>query len=116
MSRRRQRERSSKRSSPQSRREPRTIKSWARVVEMGESRTPRIAFACVRERAPPTDFSGFWLLNRSPLFALIRRRRGRNWGQRKAAAVSPLLSERTRGARGRNPPRPTLRRRPPPRA
>jgi hypothetical protein len=51
------------------------------LMEMGESRPPRMSFAPVRRHAPPPILSGFLLLRSSPVVALIHS----HWGLARAA-------------------------------
>ena len=46
------------------------------LMEMGESRPPRMSFAPVRQHAPPPILSGFLLPRSSPVVALIHS----HWG------------------------------------
>src|SRR5713101_6080206 len=75
------------------------------LVELGESRTPRMTFAPVRHHASLLDFPGFLRLRSSPLFAPIRSR----WGQVRYAHHHCIArAERaTRQITGSNPQRGT---------
>jgi hypothetical protein len=59
----------------------RALQPWRRVVEMEESRTPRMASALVLHHVSVSNFPTFLPLRSSPVFVLVRSRRGRIGGK-----------------------------------
>src|SRR5262245_4917855 len=64
----------SKLASIQIKREPRTLKSWAHEVEMGESRTPCLLFITGHQRPRTPNLREFLHRRRSSSFTVVRRR------------------------------------------